>query len=232
MTLPFTDITAIALAGQGTVFDQHAAVAHEAAALGAAAPTLPALWQAKCFEYAMLGALAGRHADFWTITGEALDHAMAMHGIGDPLLRTRLMQAVLQAPLFPDVAPALAALHALGRKLLLLTNASPIMAIAQAKACGLFTTFDALLSTEPSGAVKPQPAAYALAPKQVNAQPHQVLFVSANAWDVAGAAQAGLTAVWLNRASVAPEYAWAPRAAAIGSLAELPTLLPAAQAAA
>jgi 2-haloacid dehalogenase len=223
--MPFADIRAVVLAGNGTLFDLAGAVLHAADRLGPRAATMGALWQAKIFEYATLSQQIGRAADSWSITGEALDHALAAHGVDDALLRARLMQAALQAPLFADAAPALAALA--GRcKVALLTNAAPVMAIAQCKAGGIYGAFDAILSAEAAGTRKPLAAAYALPAERFGIAPAQVLFVSAHPWDVAGAAQAGLASVWLNRSGAPPEYAWARPAAAVASLAGLPALLP------
>jgi 2-haloacid dehalogenase len=224
--MPFTDIRVVAFAGNGTLFDMAAAVGHAADLLGPRAATVGALWQAKLFEYATLSAQIGRHADAWSITGEALDHALATLSVADPLLRARLMQAALQAPLFDDVKPVLAGLLPLRRKLALLTNASPTMAIALAKAGGIYGAFDALLSADDAGGRKPMAASYALVTDRFAAAPASVLYVSANAWDVAGASRAGLAAVWLNRSGAPPEYAWAQPRATIGGLGELPGLLP------
>lgn len=225
--MPFSDIRVVAFAGYGTLFDLDGAVGFAADRLGTAAAPLAALWRAKGFEYASLSALVGRAADAWSITGEALDHALAALGIADPQLRARLMQAALQAPLYPDAAPSLAALEAARRKRALLTNASPTMATALAKAGGIYTGFDAILSTEALAVRKPQPAAYAPLAERFGIAPAQVLFVSAQAWDVAGAAQAGLCGVWLNRSGAPPEYAWARPRATIATLADLVGLLPA-----
>lgn len=226
--MPFADIRLVAFAGYGTLFDLDGAVGFAADRLGAAAAPLAALWRAKGFEYATLSTLVGRAADAWSTTGEALDHALAALAIAEPLLRARLMQAALQAPLYPDAAPALAALEAARRKRALLTNASPTMATALAKAGGIYPAFDAILSTEAFAARKPQPAAYAPLAERFGIAPAQVLYVSAQAWDVAGAAQAGFASVWLNRAGAPAEYAWARPRASIASLGELATLLPAA----
>jgi 2-haloacid dehalogenase len=223
--MPFSDIRAVVLAGHGTLFDLDGAVAAAADRLGAQAATVGALWQAKIFEYATLSHQIGRAADAWSITGEALDHAMAAHAVEDRLLRARLMQAVLQVPLYPDVAAALAALEGRAKRALL-TNAAPVMAIAQCKAGGIYGAFDAILSAEAAGTRKPLPAAYALPAERFGIAPAQVLFVGAQPWDVAGAAQAGLASVWLNRSGAPPEYAWARPRAVIGTLAELPGLLP------
>jgi 2-haloacid dehalogenase len=225
--MPFSDIRVVALAGNGTLFNMAAAVEFAADVLGPRAATVGALWQAKIFEYATLSAQVGRAADTWSITGEALDHALATLSVADPLLRARLMQAALQAPLYPDVAPMLAGIAEARCKLALLTNASPTMATALTKAGGIYGAFDALLATDAAGARKPMPAAYALVTERFSIAPASVLFVSANAWDVAGASLAGLTAVWLNRSGAPPEYAWARPRAAISSLPELSGLLPA-----
>jgi 2-haloacid dehalogenase len=225
--MPFHDIRVIAFAAYGTLFDIAAAVAEASARLGPRTGTVASLWQAKIFEYGTLSAQIGRTPDAWTITGEALDHALAACGAADLLLRAQLMQAALQAPLYPDAAPALAALGGSRRKLALLTNAAPTMAISLVKAGGVYASFDALLSTETVGTRKPLPAAYALLSERFGVAPASVLYVSAHAWDVAGAARAGLSAAWLNRSGTPPEYGWARPAAELGSLSELPGLLPA-----
>lgn len=225
--MPFSDIRVVALAGNGTLFDVAGAVACAADALGERAAAVAALWQAKTFEYATLSALVGRAADAWTITGEALDHALVTLSVAAPLLRARLMQAALQAPLFADVRPMLRVLAPLRRKLAVLTNASVTMATALAKSGDIYGAFDALLSAEAAGTQKPLAAAYALVSQRFAVEPAQVLFVSARAWDVAGAARAGLAAVWLNRAGAPAEYDWAEPCASIATLADLATLLPA-----
>jgi 2-haloacid dehalogenase len=161
------------------------------------------------------------------MTGEALDHALAMHGATDALLRARLMQAMLQPPAFTDAPPALAALRATGRRLALLTDTSSIMVISQTKSAKVFAAFDALLTTAAAGAVKPQAEAYRLVAQRFGVEAPRVLYASAQAWDVAGAAAAGLTTVWVNRAGDPPEHAWAPPAATVASLTELALLLPA-----
>ena len=78
----------------GTLFDVHSAVARLRARLGERADALSQLWRAKQLEYTWLRALMGRHADFWRVTGDALDYALAQTG-ADPALREPLMEAYL-----------------------------------------------------------------------------------------------------------------------------------------
>jgi len=219
---------AIVLSGHGTVFDSAGVVRFAADALGDAVGPLAALWEAKRFEYAWMSQLTGRRTDLWQLTGEALDHALtALRLPANPLLRARLMQGMLQAPPFADVRPALVALReARCGPIALLSNASVSMLTAAAKAGDLYPLFDALLSAEPTGSFKPAPPVYALAASRFGVAPAEILYVSAHAWDVAGAASAGLTAVWLDRSRHGRgEFAWAPPAAVIASLADLPALV-------
>jgi 2-haloacid dehalogenase len=220
-------VRAVVLAGHGTVFDATAAVLAARDQLDGRAEALAALWQAKRFEYAWIATATGRKAELWEITGEALDHAMGALGFGhDRLLRARLMQGLLQAAPFADVKPALGRLAGNRlRPLALLTNASSMMVTATAKAGEVFGLFDALLSAEPTGVFKPNPAVYQLASARFGIALGEILYVSANAWDVAGATLAGMRTVWLNRTAARGEFAWAPPGAVIESLAALPDLL-------
>ena len=61
----------------GTLFDVHSAVGRLRAQVGAQADALSQLWRAKQLEYTWLRALMGAHADFWQVTGDALDYALA-----------------------------------------------------------------------------------------------------------------------------------------------------------
>ena len=49
--------------------------------IGAQADALSQLWRTKQLEYTWLRALMGRHADFWQVTGDALDYALARTGV-------------------------------------------------------------------------------------------------------------------------------------------------------
>jgi len=213
-------------AGFGTLFDLAGAVGRCADALGAKAGPLAALWQAKQFEYAWLSTLLGRRVDCWHVSAEALDHAMAVMGLADPLLRARLMQSMLSPPAFADAAAGIAAAKQAGLQIGLRSNGSITMQIAATKAAGLYQNFDALLPADRAGVFKPHPNAYAQALERFGVAAESVLYVSASAWDVAGAANAGFHAVWLNRAGASAEHRWAPPAAELSTLEDLARLLP------
>ena len=67
------------------------------------------------------------------------------------------------------------------------------------KSAGMSGLFDHVLSVDAVRAYKPAPAAYALGPQAFDAHPREIVFVSSNGWDVAGATWFGFTTFWLNR---------------------------------
>ena len=79
----------------GTLFDFNSAVAHHRAAIGPKADALSEMWRSKQIQYTWLRNSMGAYAKFWQVTGEALDHCLAAHGIADPAVRDRLMSAYL-----------------------------------------------------------------------------------------------------------------------------------------
>ena len=74
-----------------------------------------------------LRSLRGDYVDFWHITGQSLDYALAAIGLHDPALRSRLMELYFVLDAFPDVRGTLVALKASGLKTAILSNGSPSM---------------------------------------------------------------------------------------------------------
>src|SRR6266699_3895900 len=74
----------------GTLFDYASAAARCRDVLGDRIERLTVLWRDKQLQYTWLRTLQGRHADFWQVTGDALDFALDTLGIDDAALRERL----------------------------------------------------------------------------------------------------------------------------------------------
>jgi 2-haloacid dehalogenase len=211
----------------GTLFDLSAIAGGARDVLGPETEAFALLWRRKQLEYTWLRALMGDYADFWQITGESLDYALAAMGREDPGLRARLMQRHMNVPVYPDVLPALTQLKARGLRTAILSNGSPTMLTAAVNAAELRKLLDHVLSVDAVRTYKPHPTVYALAPAALRCEALDIAFVSSNAWDVAGAAHFGFRAVWLNRAKAPPERLPARAALEIASLAELAHALPA-----
>jgi 2-haloacid dehalogenase len=162
------------------------------------------LWRQRQLEYTWLRSLMGRHVDFWQVTGDALAYACAALGCpADPATLARLRDAYLTLTPFAEVPAALSRLAPQRR--IVLSNGTSAMLRAAFGHAGLLPQLEAVLSVETVGIFKPAPQVYALATTHLACQPDEVLFVSANGWDVAGAAHAGLGTCWLNRSAAPPE---------------------------
>ena len=100
---PLTGIKACVFDAYGTLFDYASAAAGCRDLLGDRAERLTALWRDKQLQYSWLRAIQGRHADFWQVTGDALDYALEALDLEDDALRQRLMSLYLTLAAFPEV---------------------------------------------------------------------------------------------------------------------------------
>jgi 2-haloacid dehalogenase len=208
----------------GTLFDVHSAVARLGARVGERADALSQLWRGKQLEYTWLRSLMGRHADFWQVTGDALDYALARTGV-DATLREPLLQAYLALDAYPEVPDTLQRLRAGGLKTAILSNGEPRMLRAAARSARIAELLDAILSVEEVGIFKPHPKVYQLALERLGVRPDQIAFQSSNAWDVSGAAAFGLRTVWINRQGLPPERLPGAAEHELRDLSGLPGLL-------
>ncbi len=221
----FTDIGACVFDAYGTLFDVHSAAARCRDDLGEKADAVSQTWRVRQLEYTWLRSLMGRHADFWRVTGDALDYALEAHGIDDAALRDRLMDCYLELDAYPDVKDALERLKGAGLKCAILSNGSPDMLDSAARGAGLADLLDALLSVEDVGIYKPHPSVYQLAVDRLGVAADHIAFQSSNAFDACGAASFGFRVAWVNRFGQQPERLPGTADAELASLAELPALL-------
>ncbi len=187
----------------GTLFDVHAAFRALAEEIGLAGrwEAVSEDWRRKQLEYTWLRALMTRHADFRQVTGEALDWTLARHGI-DPALHPRLMALYDTCRAYTAVPGLLASLRKTGIATAILSNGSPGRLASAIAAAGIGDVLDHVLSVEDVGVFKPDARVYQMVPDRMGADPAEVLFVSANGWDAAGAAGFGFRTVWINRAGL------------------------------
>ncbi|WP_333712348.1 haloacid dehalogenase type II [Yoonia sp.] len=198
-------ITTYVFDAYGTLFDvnaaaQAAAAEPEHAVLRDIWPKLAFDWRRKQLEYTWLRAVADRHCDFWAVTEDGLDWALAAQGLDDPATRTRLLELYRELAAYPEVPAMLAALKAAGKQTAILSNGSPAMLAAAVASAGIGQQLDALLSVESVGVFKPHAKVYDMVEVHFGCARGEVLFVSSNGWDAAGAAGYGFQTAWVNRA--------------------------------
>jgi 2-haloacid dehalogenase len=204
----FKEIEACVFDAYGTLFDVHSAIARGGRSLGERAQAVSDLWRQKQLEYTWLRSLMRAHVDFWQVTGDGLDYALAAHAIEDPAVKDTL-----------------ARLSGAGLATAILSNGSPAMLEAAVSSAGLAELLGSVLSVEEVGIFKPDPSVYQLAVDRLAVRPEQVCFLSSNAWDAAAAAHFGFRVAWVNRFGKERERIPADPAAVIKDLSELPALL-------
>jgi len=222
---PFEGIRACVFDAYGTLFDVHSAVGKHRRRLGALADGVSQLWRTKQLEYTWLRSLMGKHADFWQVTGDALDFAFDVHHVADPDLREDLMAAYLDLDCYPEVPEALATLKSRGFNIAILSNGTPGMLEAAVDNSGIGDVVEKIFSVESAGIFKPDPRVYRLAVDGLNVNADEIIFQSSNAWDASGAAAFGFKVAWVNRFGQSVERLPGLPDAEIVSLLSLPGLL-------
>lgn len=215
------DIDALVFDLYGTLLEV-ASVGRAAAEVTEDPAPLVDLWRQKQLEYTWLRSLMGRHVDFWSVTGDALDYALERLGITvDAGGRDRLLGAWLEVAPYPEVPDALAALAPRTRAVL--SNGEPRMLAECLRAGGIADVISPVISVEEVGIFKPHPSVYALAEEALGVPPEQILFVSSNAFDAAGAKSHGLSVAWVNRAGAPFERLGVVPDLVVADLGELAT---------
>jgi 2-haloacid dehalogenase len=204
----------------GTLFDVHSVV-EAGRALTSDPLALSMVWRQKQLEYTWLRSLMGRYEDFWAVTEAALRYALRRQALAASEAQVRrLMDAYLSLTCFPEVPAALARLG--DRPRAILSNGAPRMLDAAVTSSGLGALLQHVLSVDAVKIFKPAPAVYALGPRALGVPASELLFVSSNAWDVAGAKAFGYQVAWCNRTG-APEEELGLRAdVVVSALDQLP----------
>lgn len=198
-------ITTCVFDAYGTLFDVSAAARQAAGETGFPAlahrwPELANHWRLKQLQYSWLRAITGAHTDFWQVTQDGLDWALEATGLdGDAALRQRLLDLYWELKCYPEVPDMLAALKQGGMQTAILSNGSPDMLDGAVRSAGIAAVLDDTLSVESVGIFKPDARVYDLVGQRFGCARNEVLFVSSNGWDAAGAAGYGFVTAWVNR---------------------------------
>ena len=189
----------------GTLFNVHAAIIRCGQA-GPDAERMSDIWRAKQLEYTWTLTLAGHYVDFWVLTEQALDFALARVPAVDKALKPKLLDAYFRLDAFPDARAALRALKAEGHRTGILSNGSPKMLKAAVDAAQIGADLDALFSVDSVKMFKPRPEVYRLVTDHYKCKPDDVTFVSSNRWDVMAGTSVGFKSLWVNRGKMPDEY--------------------------
>ena len=191
-------IKAIIFDAYGTLFDVNSAAEKCKEKLGDKWEGFANYWRTTQLEYTWLRSLMRRHKDFWQITEDSLDKSMNFYNI-DNSMRSELLNLYKVLSTFTEVRDALKKLKQSNYKLAILSNGTPDLLNELVVSNQLKDIFDDIFSVEEVGIFKPDSKVYDLPINKYNIEKNEVLFLSANTWDVSGAGNYGYNTVWVNR---------------------------------
>ena len=182
----------------GTLFDVNSAAEKCKEKIGDKWESFANYWRTTQLEYTWLRSLMKRHKDFWQVTEDSLDKSLLAFKI-DPKMRSELLNLYKILNTFPEVKEVLKNLKEKKYKISILSNGTPDLLDALVKSNDLEKMFDDIFSIEKVGIYKPDGKVYDMPIKKYKVEKNEVAFLSANTWDVSGAGNFGLNAIWVNR---------------------------------
>ena len=192
------NVKAIIFDAYGTLFDVNSAAEKCKHKIGDKWEGFANYWRTTQLEYTWLRSLMDRHKDFWQVTEDSLDKSMKAFKI-DSSMRGELLDLYKILSTFPEVKEVLNNLKEKNYKLAILSNGTPSLLNELVKSNNLDSIFDDIFSIEEVGIYKPSSKVYDIPIKKFKIQKDEVVFLSANTWDVSGGGNYGYYSVWVNR---------------------------------
>ena len=192
------NIKAIIFDAYGTLFDVNSAAEKCKEKIGDKWESFANYWRMTQLEYTWLRSLMERHKDFWQITNDSLDKSMKFFNI-ESSMKNELLDLYKVLSTFPEVKNTLIKLKEKNYKLAILSNGTPQLLSDLVKSNDLENMFDDIFSIEEVGIYKPSPKVYDLPVVKYKIQKNEIMFLSANTWDISGAGNYGYNPVWVNR---------------------------------
>ncbi|MGB6287194.1 MAG: haloacid dehalogenase type II [Xanthobacteraceae bacterium] len=198
-------IKALVFDAYGTLYDAHSVQAKTEELCPGKGDLITQIWRLKQLEYTWLQTALQGYRDFGFITEASLVFSLRAAGIepSENIIKP-LLDKYLDLDPFPEAKEALGALKRRGGyQLAILSNGSAVMLTALVKNSGLDAFLDATISVDGARKFKPHPDCYALVEERLGLKIDEVLFVSSNSFDVAGAKHFGFKVAWIRRGGVA-----------------------------
>ena len=191
---------AIVFDAYGTLFDVNSAAEKCKGKIGDKWEAFSYFWRATQLEYTWLRSLMKGHKDFWQITEDSLDKSMKVFNI-DKNMKNELLNLYKILSPYPEVKEILENLKNKNFKLAILSNGTPALLKGLVKSNNLNNLFDDLFSIEEVKIYKPDSKVYDLPVKKYKVKPEEIVFLSANTWDVSGGGNYGYNSIWVNRSN-------------------------------
>ena len=189
---------AIIFDAYGTLFDVNSAAEKSKNKIGDKWEAFANYWRTTQLEYTWLRSLMHRHKDFWQITEDSLDKSMKVFNINKDM-KTELLNLYKKLSPFSEVKETLENLKKKEMKLSILSNGTPELLNELVVSNKLDAIFDDIFSIEEVKIYKPDSKVYDLPVNKYKIKPNDIIFLSANTWDVSGGGNYGYNSVWVNR---------------------------------
>ena len=189
---------AIIFDAYGTLFDVNSAAEKSKNKIGDKWEAFANYWRTTQLEYTWLRSLMHRHKDFWQITEDSLDKSMKVFNINKDM-KTELLNLYKKLLPFSEVKETLENLKKKEIKLSILSNGTPELLNELVASNKLDAIFDDIFSIEEVRIYKPDSKVYDLPVNKYKIKPNEIIFLSANTWDVSGGGNYGYNSVWVNR---------------------------------
>ena len=189
---------AIIFDAYGTLFDVNSAAEKSKNKIGDKWEAFANYWRTTQLEYTWLRSLMHRHKDFWQITEDSLDKSMKVFNINKDM-KTELLNLYKKLSPFSEVKETLENLKKKEMKLSILSNGTPELLNELVVSNKLDAIFDDIFSIEEVRIYKPDSKVYDLPVNKYKIKPDEIIFLSANTWDVSGGGNYGYNSVWVNR---------------------------------
>jgi len=199
-------IGAIVFDAYGTLYDVQSVASATEDAFPGHGEYITQVWRLKQLEYTWLRSLMGRYENFRAVTRDSLRYTLDTLGLqADDALLDGIVDAYNTLAPYPE---AVEALSLLGQyRLAILSNGSPEMLDALVRNSGLDRYLEAVISVDARTAYKPDSRAYELIEERLGVRPEEVVFVSSNGFDVAGAKSFGFKVARIERVTPAALHA-------------------------
>jgi len=155
----------------------------------------------KQLSYTWLYSLMQSYIPFDQITKIALSDAILKYEAPNSLME-ELAMLYFKPVIFDDVIPTLKTLQKSSLTVGILSNGTHSMLNAGITKNDISNYIDHVYSADDVSIFKPSPKVYEMVITDLNLNPNQILFVSSNQWDVAGALKFGYQVAWVNRSNV------------------------------